>query len=111
MVKLEELLSDLHRGITSGASKFFYIDEEDLPQMGIDDRFLTPVVKWIKQMEKGVPLTEDMTDLYVFHVHDYVEEVRMRDNVRGGDLNQRVKNALRQDGYDTTLAYIEEGEA
>lgn len=111
MVKLEELLSDLRRGITSGANKFFYIDEENIPQLGIDERFLTPVVKWIKQMEKGVPLTEDTTDLYVFHVHDYVEEVRTRDDVRGGDLTQRVKNALRKDGYDNALAYIEEGEA
>jgi type I restriction-modification system DNA methylase subunit len=111
MVQLNESLSDFHRGITSGANDFFYVEEENIPELGIDDRFLTPVVKWIKQMEKGEPLTEEMTELYVFHIHDYVEEVRTRDEIRGGDLEQRVKNALREDGYDRALAYIKEGEA
>lgn len=111
MVQLNELLSDFRRGITSGANKFFYIDEENISDIGIDERFLTPVVKWIKQMEKGTPLTEEMTSLYVFHIHDYVEEVRTRDDIRGGDLEQRVKNALKKDGYNRTLGYIKEGEA
>ncbi|MFK5602613.1 N-6 DNA methylase [Haloferax volcanii] len=111
MVQLNELLSDFHRGITSGANGFFYIEEENLSSLGIDDRFLTPLVKWIKQMEKGVPLTDETTDLYVFHAHDYIEEVRLRDDVRGGDLTQRVKNALKKDGYGRALAYIREGEA
>lgn len=111
MVQLNELLSDFRRGITSGANDFFYIEEENIPHIGIDKRFLTPLVKWIKQMEKGEPLTGKTTDLYVFHVHDYVEEVRTRDDVRGGDLEQRVKNAMRKDGYDNAIDYIEEGEA
>lgn len=111
MVRLDELLSDCRYGLKSGANDFFYIEEENLEQIGIDERFLTPLVKWIKQMEKGVPLTEEVTDLYVFHLHDYIEEVRTRDDVRGGDLEQRVKNALKQDGYDRALAYLKEGEA
>lgn len=111
MVKLDKLLSDFRRGITSGANSFFYIEEENLPQIGIDEQFVVPLVKWIKQMEKGVPLSDDTSDLYVFHLHDYIEEVRTRDDIRGGDLEQRVKNALRKDGYDNTIAYIEEGEA
>jgi hypothetical protein len=111
MVNLDELLSDFHRGITSGANDFFYIEEENLPQIGMDEQFVVPLVKWIKQMEKGVPLSDDTSDLYVVYLHDYIEEVRMRDDVRGGDLEQRVKNALRKDGYDNTIAYIEEGEA
>lgn len=111
MVQLDELLSDFRRGITSGANDFFYIKEENISDLGIDEWFLTPVVKWIKQMEKGTPLTESTTDLYVFHIHDYVEKVRTRDDVRGGDLTQRVKNALKKDGYDRTLGYIKEGEA
>lgn len=111
MVSLGNLLEDCRYGLKSGANKFFYIEEEDLSQYGIDERFLTPVVKWIKQMDKGVPLTEDTTDLYAFHLHNYIEKVRTRDEVRGGDLEQRVKNALRMDGYDNALAYLEEGEA
>jgi type I restriction-modification system DNA methylase subunit len=111
MVQLDELLEDCRYGLKSGANDFFYIEDENLSNLGIDDRFLTPLVKWIKQMEKGVPLTEEITNLYVFHLHDYIEEVRTRDDVRGGDLTQRVKNALRKDGYDNTLAYINEGEA
>jgi type I restriction-modification system DNA methylase subunit len=111
MVQLDELLDDCRYGLKSGANDFFYIEEENLSQLGIDERFLTPLVKWIKQMEKGVPLTEETTNLYVFHLHDYIEEVRTRDDVRGGDLTQRAKNALRKDGYDSALAYIKEGEA
>lgn len=111
MVKLEELLEDCRYGLKSGANDFFYIEEENLSEYGIDDRFLTPLVKWIKQMEKGVPLTESTTNLYALNMHDYVEEVRIRDDVQGGNLEQRVKNALKKDGYNGTLAYIKEGEA
>lgn len=111
MVQLDELLEDCRYGLKSGANDFFYIEEENLPQLGIDDKFLTPLVKWIKQLEKGVPLTDETTNLYVFHLHDYIKEVRTRDDVRGGDLDQRVKNALRKDGHDNAIAYIEEGEA
>ena len=111
MIKLEEMLDDCRYGLKSGANDFFYISEENIPQIGVDKRFLTPLVKWIKQIEKGVPLTEDTTDLYAFYLHDYVETVRTRDDVHGGDLEQRVKDALKKDGYDRALAYIREGEA
>lgn len=111
MVQLDKLLSDFRRGITSGKNDFFYIEQENISNLGINNRFLTPLVKWIKQMEKGTPLSEEITDLYVFHVHDYVEEIRTRDDISGGDLQQRVKNALSEDGYDKTLNYIREGEA
>lgn len=111
MCEMEELLSDAERGLTSGANKFFYIDEDEIEQRGIDRQFVTPMVKWIKQMEKGDPLTEDTTDLYVLDMHDYVKNVRAKDNFQQSDIEQRVKDSLRDDGYRPVLDYLLEGEA
>ncbi|MDF9748306.1 N-6 DNA methylase [Natrinema salsiterrestre] len=111
MVNLEELLSNAERGLTSGANKFFYIDKEEIDERGIDSQFVTPMVKWIKQMEKGDPLTEDTTELYVLDMHDYVEKVRSKGGLEQSDVEQRVKDSLESDGHRPVLDYIREGEA
>lgn len=108
---LKNLLRDSSRGVTTGDNDFFLIDEEDAKSRGIDERFLTPVIRWIKQMEPHTKLTEDSTDVYLLDAHDYVEEVKSNGNLQQSDLEERVKSQLREDGYTALWDYIREGEA
>lgn len=111
VASLENLLEDSSRGVTTGDNDFFLIEEEDAEAQRIDDRFLTPVIRWIKQMEPQSKLTEDSTDVYLLDVHDYVEEVKSNGSLEQSDLEERVKTQLREDGHTALLNYISEGEA
>ncbi|GAB3019240.1 SAM-dependent methyltransferase [Natronobiforma cellulositropha] len=111
VTSLENLLRDSSRGVTTGDNDFFLIDEEDAEARGIDDRFLAPVIRWIKQMEPQSKLTEDSTDVYLLNVHDYVEEAMSSGSFEQSDLEERVKSKLRDDGYTALLNYVREGEA
>lgn len=111
VTSLENLLEDSSRGVTTGDNDFFLIDEEDAEARGIDDRFLTPVIRWIKQMEPQSKLTKDSTDVYVIDVNDYVEEVKSGGSFEQSDLEERVKSQLRDDGHMALWDYIREGEA
>lgn len=108
---LKNLLSDSSRGVTTGDNDFFLIQEDEAESRGIDKRFLTPVIRWIKQMEPQTKLTEDSTDVYLLDVNDYVEEVKLSGNFQQSDLENRVKTRLRDDGYMALWDYIREGEA
>ena len=111
VTSLENLLRDSSRGVTTGDNDFFLIDEEDAEARGIDDRFLAPVIRWIKQMEPQSKLTEDSTDVYLLNVHDYVEEAKSSGSFEQSDLEERVKSKLQNDGYTALLNYVREGEA
>ncbi len=109
--QLENLLQNSSRGVTTGNNDFFLIDKEDAESRGIDEKFLTPVIRWIKQMEPQTKLTEASTDVYLLDVHDYVEEVKSSGNLQQSDLEERVKSQLRDDGHMALWDYIREGEA
>ncbi|QAU11665.1 SAM-dependent DNA methyltransferase [Halorubrum sp. BOL3-1] len=111
VTSLENLLEDSSRGVTTGDNDFFLIDEEDAEARGIDDRFLTPVIRWIKQMEPQSKLTKDSTDVYLLDINDYVEEVKSGGSFGQSDLEERVKSQLRDDGHMALWDYIREGEA
>lgn len=108
---LKNLLRDSSRGVTTGDNDFFLIDNDDAEARGIDDRFLSPVIRWIKQMEPQSKLTEDSTDVFLLDVHEYVEEVKSNGSLEQSDLEERVKTRLREDGHTALLNYIREGEA
>ena len=98
-------------GQKTGANKFFIIDEEEAERRGIEDRFLSPVVKSIKGMDSVAFDTGD-TEKYLLDVHDYVEEVEKESQQFGTDtrLEDDVKSALKRDGYHGLLRYITEAE-
>ena len=108
---LENLLSDSSRGVTTGDNDFFLIQREEAESRGIDSRFLTPVIRWIKQMEPQTKLTKDSTDVFLLDVNEYVEEVKLSGDLQQSDLEERVKTRLRDDGYTALWDYIREGEA
>lgn len=103
--------TNVSRGPSTGAVNFFILDKEEAHRRGIDERFLSPVVKSIKDMESEV-LTADQVTKYMLDVNDYVERVKTQTKDFGEDteLEDDVKNALKRDGYTNLLQYITEGE-
>jgi len=104
-------LAEAGGGIMTGANKFFFIDEQEISDIGLSEKFLSPAVKNFKQIEDKEVLTEDSTDLYILDIHSYVEDVKSMSGISESDLERRVKNQLRKDGFDELLAYIEWGES
>jgi len=102
---------DISRGPVTGANKFFILDQEEAERRGINDRFLSPVVKSIKGMESEV-FEQGDSDKYLLDVHDYVAEIEQQMAEFGTDttLEEDVKSALKRDGYTSLLQYIREGE-
>lgn len=109
-VELKEFV-DVEYGTKTGANKFFLLDDEEAERRGIDGRFVSPAVKSIKGMDSEV-FREGDTDQVILDVHDYVAEIERQSNGFGSDttLEEEVKAALKRDGYDTLLNYVEEGE-
>jgi type I restriction-modification system DNA methylase subunit len=108
---LRTLIGNSSRGVTTGDNDFFIIDKEEAETRGIDERFLKPILRWIKDMEQGEPISLDTSDNLVIDVHDYVAEVEQRGDLRQSDIEERVRTALKDDGYQPLLDYIREGEA
>jgi type I restriction-modification system DNA methylase subunit len=111
MVPLKDLLADSSGGVKTGANDFFYIDKQDATERGIDQQFLSPAVRWIKDIERGQVLNEKMTNLRLLDVHDYVKSVKNQEGFKQSDLEERVKHSLREDGHFELVDYIREGEA
>lgn len=110
LVPLDDI-GDIKRGMMSGAVDFFFVSEEDRQDWDIDERFLLPAIKSIRDVDSRVVRFED-TQKYFFDIHDYVQQVERDTAGLAGDsdLVTRVKNALKRDGYSGALAYIEWGE-
>jgi type I restriction-modification system DNA methylase subunit len=108
-VSLSEL-AEVYRGVTSGAVDFFLLDEDDVEQWGLDNQFITPAIKSIKDVDTPV-LPTDGVGLWILDVHEYVEKVR-ESNTEFEDrsLTEQVKDQLRQDGYESIYRYIDYGE-
>jgi len=102
---------DVSYGQKTGANNWFLLDQDDAHQRGIEERFLSPVVKSIKGMKSEVFDAEDVNK-YIIDAHDYVEEIKRETGEFGEDtrLEEDVKSALKRDGYTGMLQYIREGE-
>ena len=109
--KMEELseFADVAFGNKTGNNSFFLLDDQDVAQWEIDDRFLQPAIRSIRNMQS---YSLSNTDQYLLDFEEYVEEVRSRrDGLRSNsDLAEEVKDSLRDDGYISTLRYIQYGE-
>ncbi|PSP79359.1 hypothetical protein BRC81_05070 [Halobacteriales archaeon QS_1_68_20] len=102
-------LAEVAYGNKTGANRFFFLDETDLAEWPIDDRFLAPAIRSVRGRESRV-LTAEATDQYLLDVRPYVDPVPDAETAADGSLDARVKAALARDGYDALLAYVEWGE-
>lgn len=102
---------DVSYGQKTGANRWFLLDQDEAHRQGIEERFLSPVVKSIKGMDSEVFDAED-ADKYIIDVHDYVEEIKRETSEFGEDtrLEEDIKDGLKRDGYTGLLQYINEGE-
>jgi hypothetical protein len=99
-------LGTVRRGVMTGANDFFFLDADSEAAGDIADRFLTPAIKSIRDVDDRLLAAAD-TDRYLLDVHEYVTGV----NTDGyTDPAAAVLAALDRDGYDGLHSYIERGE-
>lgn len=113
-------VATIDRGVTTGANRFFYLSEAQADEWDIDDRFLEPLVKTVRGMDRP-GLDIDDLDRHVLALHGYAgeisaESVRPRTRIRAdltraqrASLTERerdVLEALLDDGYDGTYRYL-----
>jgi type I restriction-modification system DNA methylase subunit len=110
-VPLNQDIGSIKRGTMTGANDFFFVSEKDKNNWTIDDRFLHPAIKSIKDVDSFVIMAED-SNKYLFDIHGYAEQIRHDDGglASNSDLETRVKDALERDGYSGARSYIEWGE-
>ncbi|SDG11287.1 Eco57I restriction-modification methylase domain-containing protein [Halorientalis regularis] len=97
------------RGVMTGANDFFFLDADGWATE-VDDRFLEPAIKSIRDVD-GPRVTVADTDRYLLDVHEYVREVRAdRDDEPDDGLDAAVVRALDRDGYDALADYVAWGE-
>ena len=58
LVRLGDI-AEVRRGFTTGCNEFFYLDEAKIKQWGIEEEFLKPVIKSLKDTEKIIPQGSD----------------------------------------------------
>ena len=109
-VPLEELADVKYVGKT-GANGFFYFRNIDaVKDSGVEERFVTNLLKHIAETRCIVLQADDLE----WHVLDMCDFVQTAISAAGsGDRRSKqdiTKDALRQQGYDGVLAYIENGE-
>jgi methylase of polypeptide subunit release factors len=109
LVPLSEV-ADVAYGNKTGANAFFFLDADDLTAWPIDERFLTPAIKSIRDTETQ-DVTAETTDRFLLDVRSYVDRVaRASTSTAGSTLTDSVKRALARDGYDVLAAYVDAGE-
>lgn len=104
-----DAFADVSFGNKTGNNGFFLLDEADVAQWDVDDRFLQPAIRSIRDMDS---LRLEETEQYLLDFGAYVDEVESsRRGLRStSDLAEEVKARLREDGYHSTLRYLEYGE-
>jgi len=93
---------EVSRGKITGANAFFFLDSEEVEQWGIDDQFVRPAIKSIRDVD-SLYVTEDDVDRYLFDVHWFVEKHDL-------STSEGAKSKLRAEGYTNVVDYIEYGE-
>ncbi len=95
------------RGVMTGANDFFFLDADGWGR-DIDDRFLAPAIKSIRDVD-GPLVTAADTDRYLLDVHEYVADVRS-ERETDACLDDAVRRALDRDGHDALADYVAWGE-
>jgi type I restriction-modification system DNA methylase subunit len=94
--------ADITNGTNTGVAGYFYIDEEDVDDWGIDKRFLTPAIKSIRGTDSYVVSQEDV-ETYLLDTREFIE----KHDIENSD---EAKRLLSEKGYGNLLRYIEFGE-
>lgn len=105
-------LANVKFGTKTGNNTYFYFEEQDeYEELGIDGRFVTPILKHISPTEY-IELHEEDPHWYVLDLRDEVDEIL--DNAEETLLEQRtdeeiVLEAFEDRGWDDLIQYLEYG--
>lgn len=99
-------VADISRGKKTGANPIFILDEDDIRSRNIEDEFLRPAIKSVKEVN-GFEHTPSDASKWMLDMHDYVDEVvSMSGFGSTSDIEDRVLSSLRADGYSGVLSYL-----
>lgn len=99
-------------GTKTGNNDYFYFEtEEEYEDFGLDERFVTPILKHIAQTEY-IRLTDDDPTWYVLDVHDIVEDIL--DGTQNSLMEQRsdeevLLEEFEERGWNDLVQYLELG--
>ncbi|MFB9806032.1 hypothetical protein ACFFQF_12280 [Haladaptatus pallidirubidus] len=103
-------IAAITRGKKTGANPIFILDADTVRARTIDDRFLRPAVKSVKELDGYEHAAAD-AEKWMLDMDDYVSEVASElafESTSGtsGNLAASVTSALKRDGYDGVLSYL-----
>jgi hypothetical protein len=99
-------VADITRGKKTGANPIFILDEEDIKSRSIEDKFVRPAIKSVKEVD-GYEHTSADADKWMLDMNDYVQNVVSSSGLNTSNIEDRVTSALRRDGYNGVLSYID----
>ncbi|MDX1748026.1 MAG: hypothetical protein R3324_19000, partial [Halobacteriales archaeon] len=101
-------LATVSRGVMTGANAFFFLSVAEARERGIDGQFLRQAQKSIRGVDRPVLGAAD-ADHRLVDVHEYV--TAMDASTADPVTADRVRQRLREDGFDALATYIAEAEA
>jgi type I restriction-modification system DNA methylase subunit len=100
-------VAGITRGKKTGANPIFILDEDEIRSRNIETEFLRPAVKSVKEVDGFEHTTDDATK-WMLDMDDYVNEITSMSGFgETSDLEDRVLQSLRTDGYDGVLSYLQ----
>jgi len=106
-------IADVRFGTKTGNNGYFYFQsDEEFNELGLDDRFVTPILKHIAQTEY-IKLTREDPTWYVLDLHEIVTEIL--DQSENTIMEQKTdEEILREEfesrGWDDLIQYLDYGE-
>jgi len=105
-------IADPNFGTKTGNNSYFYFQsEEEYEEFGLDERFVTPILKHIAQTEY-IRLTDEDPTWYVLDLHSLVEEIL--NNRENSIMEQRSDEEIlleefEERGWNDLIQYLEVG--
>jgi len=100
-------VADISRGKKTGANPIFILDEDDIRSRNVEEEFLRPAIKSVKEVS-GFEHTPSDATKWMLDMSDYVDDVvSMSGFGSTSDTEDRVLNTLRTDGYNGVLSYLQ----
>ncbi|MYL69134.1 HsdM family class I SAM-dependent methyltransferase [Halorubrum distributum] len=107
MAKLKTISEDIGRGIgdTTGADHYFYLDEEEMEEWNIEDRFSPKAAKSITQFD-GLEFNSQDSEIHYLDLYNFAEDYLHSDKSPPSEYREEVQRAEQE--YINTLDDDEE---
>ncbi|WP_224268504.1 hypothetical protein [Haloprofundus salinisoli] len=98
-----DVVDKVRRGVRTGANDFFYFASDELPEVDIPDRFLTPALKRNPDFtgEESYTITTKRSDYSVLDLREFLRDF---DN----PTEEEVLKELQEQGYNNLVSYIQD---